>query len=71
MNKKRTLWVNSELRRLSAAEGGVGADGRENCESLSPKEGREAPVGRDGQFEMENIMFPSRVLAQKKKVIQH
>lgn len=55
----------------------MGEDGRDNCESLSPKEGREAPVGRDGQFEMEkrgsyeNIMFPSRVLAQKKKVIQH
>lgn len=34
-------------------EGGVGEDGRDNCESLSPKEGREALMGRDDQFEME------------------
>lgn len=32
---------------------GWGEDGRDNCESLSPKEGREALMGRDDQFEME------------------
>lgn len=56
MNKKRKehcgLTQSSEgYQRRRVCVGG--ADGRDNCESLSPKEGREALLGRDGQFEME------------------